>query len=112
MSHSVIRVLRLDDLARDVRHAARSMRRTPLFAGVAMVTLAVGIGANAAIFTLVNAVVLRPLAYADAAQLVSLDTGNGQFGLAPAEYFELRTINHAFSAVGAYTMRDVNLSTG
>ena len=88
------------------------MRRTPLFAGVAMVTLAVGIGANAAIFTLVNAVVLRPLAYADAAQLVSLDTGNGQFGLAPAEYFELRTINHAFSAVGAYTMRDVNLSTG
>jgi putative ABC transport system permease protein len=59
-----------DGLFGDVRYAARQLRRAPAFAAAAILTLALGIGANAAIFTVLNAVVLRPLAYADPDRLV------------------------------------------
>jgi putative ABC transport system permease protein len=55
----------LDDLLRDVRHGLRSLRRTPVVAGVALLTLALGIGATTAIFTLVRNVLLRPLPFSD-----------------------------------------------
>ena len=62
----------LSDLGRDVRYAVRVLRRNPLFTTVAVLTLALGIGANTAIFSLADAVLLRTLPVSDAHELVVL----------------------------------------
>jgi hypothetical protein len=64
----------LEDLTRDVRHGLRTLRRSPDFTAVALVTLALGIGANTAIFSIVNGVILRPLVYPRPEQLMRLTT--------------------------------------
>jgi hypothetical protein len=63
-----------DHLVRDLRHAVRLMRRKPGFSAVVVLTLALGIGANTAIFSLINAVLLRPLPYEDPGRLAMLWT--------------------------------------
>src|SRR6186713_237581 len=97
----------LDDLARDVSHGLRSLGRTPVFAAVALLTLALGIGANTAIFSIVNGVLLRPLDYPKPAQLMCVTTEFPELGLtrnalSVPEYLEFREINQSFAAVGAY----------
>src|SRR5262249_55627447 len=62
------------DLARDVSHGLRTLRRTPVFTAVALLTLTLGIGANTAIFSIVNGVILRPLDYPRPEQLMDLTT--------------------------------------
>ena len=68
----------LEELLRDLRYALRGFRRQPGFAAIAIVTLAVGIGANAAVFSIVNGVLMRPLAYQDPDGLLSLNRGGRQ----------------------------------
>jgi putative ABC transport system permease protein len=86
------------DLAQDVRFGWRSLRRAPAFAIAATLTLALGIGANAAIFSVVNAVVLRPLPYARPHELMSLRGGNRSAG----ELLALRERLRSFSQLAAY----------
>src|SRR4029077_21289703 len=72
----------LDDCVRDVPHACRLLRRNPVFTGVAVVSLAIGIGANGAIFSLTDELILRPLPIRDpgAVVTVSADTPDEGFG--------------------------------
>jgi len=105
----------VDTVLQDIRYAIRLLRRAPAFTTVALLTLALGIGANTAMFSIVNGVILRPLGYPHPEQLMYLTTqfpaqGFTQFWVSPPEYFEFREINRSFSAVGAYTTGEVNLT--
>src|SRR5689334_1525542 len=105
----------MDSLLRDFRHAVRNLARTPGFALVTIVTLALGIGANTAIFSVVNAVILRPLGYPHPEQLIYISSqfpqlGFDQFWVSPPEFFELQERARAFSSIGAYAVGQVNLS--
>ena len=107
----------LDDLTRDARHGVRMLRRTPVFTVVALLTLALGIGANTAIFSIVNGVILRPLNYPKPEQLMHLTTEFPALGLtgnalSVQEYLELRQINHSFAKVGAYRTMGGAYATG
>src|SRR5262252_7814641 len=105
----------MDALFRDLRHALRNLARTPGFALVTILTLALGIGANTAIFSVVNAVILRPLGYPHSEQLVYISSqfpalGFDQFWVSPPEFLEFQERSHAFSVVGAFTTGQANLT--
>ena len=105
----------MDSLLRDVRQAARNLMRTPGFALVTILTLALGIGANTAIFSVVNAVILRPLGYPEPDRLIYISSqfpqmGFDQFWMSPPEFLEFQERTRAFTAVGAFATGQANLT--
>ena len=105
----------MDGLVRDARHAARNLLRSPGFALVTILTLALGIGANTAIFSVVNAVILRPLGYPQPDRLIYISSqfpalGFDQFWISAPEYLEFQERTRAFSVVGAFTTGQANLT--
>ena len=106
------------DAGADVRYGLRQLRRAPLFATTAMITLALGIGANAAIFSVLNGVLLRPLPYPKSGQLMYVTTqfpswSQPRVPVSPPEYLEFRAITRSFAAIGAWApgAGEVNLTT-
>src|SRR5437899_3454404 len=95
-------------LLQDVRYALRMLRKSPGFTAVAVLTLALGIGANTAIFSIVDAVLLRPLPYRDAERLVAIWCSEiGQPGskifASYRDFEEFKARNHSFEALEALT---------
>ena len=109
----------LDTAARDLRYAVRTLRRSPSFTAVAVLTLALGIGATTAIFSVLDGVVLKPLSYPHPEQLVSVEVtplalDPSLRGIAPEDYFVFRDQSRTFQDIGIYaetdTDRDVNVT--
>ena len=106
----------MDTLRKDIVYALRSLRRQPGFTLVALLTLVLGIGANTAVFSVVNGVLLRPLGYPEPGALQYISSqfptmGFDQFWVSPPEFVEFRDHNQAFASVGAFTVGAANLGT-
>jgi putative ABC transport system permease protein len=97
----------------DLRFALRQLRKSPGFTFVAVLTLALGIGANTAIFSVVNAVLLRPLPYPNADRIMVLNESSGpgqDYSVALPDYFDWRNDNTAFEQLAATHKESRNLS--
>jgi len=111
---------RLEQWARDVRHAARTLRHNPMFTIVAVLTLAIGIGANAAVFSVLNSVLLNPLRYPKSEELVAVrQLAPGAAGLAnfidglhlsPSMYFTYAEQNRTFQSLGVWISGTANIT--
>jgi putative ABC transport system permease protein len=100
-------ILALDGLGRDVKFALRQLRKSPGFAATVIATLALGIGANTTVFSIVDAVLLRPLPYHQPQRLVevqSSDVGQVYEGsdVSYPDFFDWRTQNHSFEQLVSY----------
>jgi predicted permease len=99
----------------EFRYALRQLRKNPGFTTVAVLTLALGIGANSAIFSVVYAVLLRPLPFHDASRLVSIQTTEpghheGIGGVSYPSFLDWRAQDHAFEGMSAFNQRDFTLT--
>src|SRR6266481_4258755 len=111
-SRNVWRWPPVEELVADVRYGLRALRHNPMFTAVALLTIAIGIGANTGVFSVVNSVLLKPLNYPNAGQLVSLhQIAPGAPGLAdfesglhlsPSMYFTYAEHNRAFQSLGVW----------
>src|SRR3954468_17629604 len=105
----------MDIMLQDVRLALRGLLRRPGFTLVAVLTLALGIGANTAIFSVVNAVLIRPIPYPNGERMVTIwgvQGTQGQNGVVYADFLDWRAQNHTFDDMGAYRGQSVNFTGG
>ena len=98
----------MDGWTKEVVHAVRGLLRRPGFTVVAVVTLGMGIGANSAIFSVVNGVILEPLRYPESEDLVMVTSafvglGFDKFWISPPEYMEVAERIRSFESIGAFT---------
>ena len=105
----------MDRFSQDFRHALRMLVKTPVFTTVVMFTLAVGIGANTAMFSIVNGVLLQGLPFRDAERIVDINeverrdpTGGG--AIAPASFLDWQKMSTTIEAMSAYTPRTFNVA--
>ena len=109
------RVLYMDGLRQDLRFALRQLWKRPGFSIIALAMLAIGIGANTAIFSVVQTVLLQPLPFQEPDRILQLwesrlDQGRERSSFAPANFWDLRDMNQAFEKVGAYRWSETNLT--
>ena len=95
----------MDSVLKDLRFAIRSLLKRPGFTAITLIALALGIGANTAIFSLVNAVILRPLPYPDSDRLVwvygNIRNGGNRASVSPLDYLDYRNQNKTFEQFAA-----------
>jgi putative ABC transport system permease protein len=108
------RMLMLQDFSQDVRTSCRSLLRTPVLALTVIGTVGLGIGATTAIFSAVNAALLRPLPYSEPDRLVRIytDTPPFKFRFSVADYLALESQQTQFDQVAAYSNRTMTFSDG
>ena len=106
----------MQTLAQDLRYALRNLRQAPGFTAIAIVTLALGIGANSAIFSVVNGVVLRPLEYREPDDLLFITSNfpgesyGEQFWMSAPEYLQYREQSTSFADMGVYTTGEISIT--
>ncbi len=106
----------MQSLLQDLRYAFRNLKKAPGFTAVAIVTLALGIGANSAIFSVVNGVLLKPLEYREPDNLLFITSNypgesyGAQFWLSGPEYFQYREQSTSFADMGVYTTGEVSIT--
>jgi predicted permease len=106
-----------ENACKDIRFAARVLVRAPGFSAAAVLTIALGIGANAAMFSVVSGVILRPLPHPRPEQLMYLSAqypapNARQSQLSAGEYFALREVNRSFAAIGGFRPGETNITGG
>ncbi|HJR62452.1 MAG TPA: ABC transporter permease [Gemmatimonadaceae bacterium] len=107
----------MSDLIQDLRYAVRGLRHAPAFSAAAVLTLALGIGATTAIFSVVNAVILKPLPYPEPERLVMMWMDNRNTGLREdvhswLNFADLRAENRSFGQLAAYGLSGFNITGG
>src|SRR5713226_5303633 len=100
-------------LWQDLRYGARMLLKNPGITMIVIIALALGIGANTAIFSVINAVLLRPLPYDEAERLVLLNEASQQLdemSISYPNFTDWRNQNHSFEKIGVYNRASYNLT--
>src|SRR5215217_3185352 len=105
----------MDKLSRDLRHAVRMLLKTPVFTSVVVFTLAVGIGANTAMFSIVNGVLLQGLPFKHAERIVDLNEverrdAAGGGAIAPATFIDWQHMAASYDAMSVFASRIYNVT--
>jgi putative ABC transport system permease protein len=117
-SRDMRRVNFLDDLSRDLSYAGRSLRRSPGFTALAVLIMALGIGANTAVFSVVNAVLLKPLSYRDPDRIVALtgtvsEARSGLYSqISVVDFQDWHDQSSSFEAMAYYVTRETSVMSG
>jgi predicted permease len=100
-------------LWQDIRYGLRMLLKSPAFTAIAIITLALGIGANTALFSVVNGVLLNPLPYPQPERLIALFSrtpDSGHWSISYPNFLDWRHDNHSFSSIAAFRQDDLNLT--